>query len=65
METYQSDIPAPRPTLRLTLRKEERLRLRTLVDSLFKEGKTIYEFPLRLTWRAVTQEDLEDRKSVV
>lgn len=59
METYQSDIPAPRPTLRLTLRKEERLRLRTLVDSLFKEGKTIYEFPLRLTWRAVTQEDLD------
>lgn len=36
---------------RLTLRKGEKLRHRSLVEGLFKEGHTIYEFPLRLTWR--------------
>lgn len=44
---------------RLTLRKGEKLRHRTLVDPLFSEGETIYEFPLRLTWRALGEEELE------
>lgn len=46
-------------TPRLTLRKGEKLRHRSLVESLFKEGESIYEFPLRLTWRAIGRESLE------
>lgn len=45
---------------RLTLRKEEKLRHKSLVDSLFREGKSAYEFPLRMTWRILTPEELED-----
>ncbi len=44
---------------RLTLRKGEKLRHRSLVDPLFREGHTLYEFPLRLTWRALSPEELE------
>ena len=44
---------------RLTLRKGEKLRHRSLVESLFREGHTLYEFPLRLTWRALAPEELE------
>ena len=43
---------------RFRLRKAEKLRHRSLVDPLFKEGKTLYEFPLRLTWRALDGEAL-------
>ena len=45
---------------RETFRKEERLRLRTLVERLFAEGKNIYEFPLRLTWRIVKEGEMEE-----
>lgn len=38
-------------TVRLTLHKGEKLRHRSLVDALFREGRTLYDFPLRLTWR--------------
>lgn len=38
---------------RLTLRKGEKLRHRSLVEPLFKEGSSLYEFPIRLTWRIV------------
>lgn len=44
---------------RFTLRKGEKLRHRSLVEPLFREGKTLYEFPLRLTWRTLTTEELE------
>lgn len=44
---------------RLTLRKGEKLRHRSLVDPLFREGHTLYEFPLRLTWRVLSPEELE------
>lgn len=56
VETSQNDELQPR---RLTLRKGEKLRHRSLVDSLFRHGDTIYEFPLRLTWREVDEETLE------
>lgn len=46
---------APR---RLTLRKGEKLRHRSLVEPLFRDGESLYEFPLRLTWRALGNEDL-------
>lgn len=44
---------------RLTLRKDEKLRHQSLIDPLFKEGKSLYEFPLRLIWRLLTPEELE------
>lgn len=43
---------------RLTLRKGEKLRHRSLVEPLFKEGSSIYEFPIRLTWRIVDETTL-------
>ncbi|MDE6770782.1 MAG: ribonuclease P protein component [Muribaculaceae bacterium] len=51
------ELPAQR---RFTLRKGEKLRHRSLVESLFREGHTLYEFPLRLTWRSLTPEELEE-----
>ena len=45
---------------RLTLRKEEKLRHRSLVEALFREGKSIYEFPIRLTWRLLSKDKLEE-----
>ncbi len=45
---------------RLTLRKGEKLRHRSLVDPLFREGESIYEFPLRLTWRRIDLSSLQD-----
>lgn len=47
------------PHTRLTLRKEEKLRHRSLVESIFKEGSTLYEFPLRISWKALDNEQLE------
>lgn len=44
---------------RLTLRKGEKLRHRSLVDSLFRDGESIYEFPIRMTWRMLNLEELE------
>lgn len=44
---------------RLTLRKPEKLRHRSLVNALFSEGSTLYDFPIRLTWRALSHEQLE------
>ncbi len=46
-------------TGRLTLRKGEKLRHRSLVEGLFREGNTIYEYPLRLTWRKLSENELE------
>lgn len=45
---------------RLTLRKPEKLRHKTLVNALFAEGKSIYDFPLRLVWRVLSHDELED-----
>lgn len=47
-------------TRRLTLRKAEKLRHRSLVNALFSKGSTLYDFPLRLTWRALSEEELEE-----
>lgn len=44
---------------RLTLRKSSRLRHRTLVQDLFQKGKSVYSGPLRITFRALSQEELE------
>lgn len=45
-------------TERFTLRKSAKLRHRTLVQSLFESGKTVYAGPLRLTYRPMTDEEL-------
>lgn len=45
-------------TQRLTLRKSAKLRHRTLVQSLFEKGKSVYVGPLRITYRTLTEEDL-------
>lgn len=39
--------------------KAERLRHKSLVDGLFAEGQSLYEFPMRLTYRLVSPERLE------
>ncbi|MDE6561661.1 MAG: ribonuclease P protein component [Muribaculaceae bacterium] len=44
---------------RFTLRKSAKLRHRTLVQDLFKKGKSVYSGPLRVTFRAISQEELE------
>ncbi len=38
--------------------KAERLRHKSLVDKLFDEGKSLYEFPLRVTYRLIGEEEL-------
>jgi len=42
------------------MRKDERLRLKTLVQGVFENGTTLYEFPLRLTYRALSEEELDN-----
>ena len=44
--------------VRLTLRKSSKLRHRTLVQDLFSKGKSVYSGPLRITYRALTAEEL-------
>lgn len=38
--------------------KEERLHHRSLVEGLFRHGKSFYEFPFRVTWRILAEEEL-------
>ena len=44
---------------RLTLRKSAKLRHRTLVQELFKKGKSVYSGPIRMTFRALSDEELK------
>ncbi len=55
--TPTSPIPLT-PSPRFTLRKPEKLRHKNLVNSLFSEGKSIYDFPIRLVWKALSPEEL-------
>lgn len=57
MTTSDNNIRQPE---RLTLHKSERLRHKSLVDALFEKGETIYEWPLRLSWRKLSEQELED-----
>ena len=47
-----------RATDRLTLRKSAKLRHRTLVNTLFQKGKSVYSGPLRITFRPLSEEEL-------
>ena len=63
-EGQQDIIPTPEQAdggtpARFTLRKGEKLRHRSLIDPLFREGNTLYEYPLRLTWRLLDGDSLE------
>lgn len=50
----QTDSPE-----RFTLRKSAKLRHRTLVQDLFKKGKSVYSGPLRVTFRALSEDELK------
>ena len=41
------------------LGKSERLRLKTLVEGLFAEGESLYDFPLRMSYRVLAPSELE------
>lgn len=59
METAaQTEISCPEATS-FKFGKSERLRYKSLVDGLFSEGKSIYEFPLRAIYRIVDKKTLE------
>lgn len=45
-------------TARLTMHKSERLHHRSLVEALFRSGGSLYDYPLRLVWRAVDADTL-------
>lgn len=49
-----------RPESGFKFSKEERLRHRSLVEKLFRKGKSFYEFPLRVTWLKLTPEELAE-----
>lgn len=57
--TSLSSLSSPGAPRRFTLRKAEKLRHKNLVDSLFSNGKSIYDFPLRLVYRPLSSEDLQ------
>ena len=42
----------------LSFPKRERLHHRSLVEGLFRNGKSFYEFPFRVTWRIMSDEEL-------
>lgn len=50
----QTDAPE-----RFTLRKSAKLRHRTLIQDLFKKGKSVYSGPLRVTFRALSEDELK------
>ncbi len=56
--TEPLDIASPKPE-RMTLRKSAKLRHRTLVQELFRTGKLVYSGPLRVTFRTLSQVELE------
>lgn len=46
--------------MRFTLKKDEKLRHKRLVEDLFSTGESIYDFPLRAVWRVIDRNTLED-----
>lgn len=45
---------------RFTFPKSERLRHKALIDPLFAEGKSVYEYPFRMVYRGLSEKELED-----
>lgn len=48
-----------RPEQRFRLPKHTKLRYRSLVERLFASGNKHYEFPLRMMWQVVGEEELK------
>ena len=44
---------------RYSFPKEGRLHHRSLIEGLFRMGKSFYEFPFRVSWRLLNSENLE------
>lgn len=59
METFPSSENGKAAKGSLSFPKEEKLRLRSLVENLFREGKSFYDFPLRLILKSFREEDLK------
>lgn len=45
---------------RFTLRKPEKLRHKAVITSLFNDGETIYDYPLRLSWLTMSAKELRN-----
>ncbi len=56
----QQPISTENPTFRFTFPKSERLRHKILVDTLFAKGKSLYEYPFRMVYRPITEQELTD-----
>lgn len=59
MNTEQGNS-TDKPEFRLTFPKSERLRHKILVDTLFAKGKSLYEYPFRLVYRSLSEQELAD-----
>lgn len=60
MNTALSEISFETPDkINFHFPKTARLHHRSLVEKLFREGKTFYEFPFRVTWNTLSEEELE------
>lgn len=49
------------PTPRFTLSKADKLRHKSLIDSLFESGHSMFEYPLKLMWKVESPEEVEAR----
>ncbi len=58
-EDVRHDVTTEEIRHPLRMGKSERLHHRTLVEGLFAEGKSMYEFPLRMVWRWMPAEKLD------
>lgn len=54
------ELESREPKKSYSFPKEERLHHRSLVEGLFRMGKTFYDFPFRVNWRVLTNEELAD-----
>lgn len=46
--------------MRFTLKKDEKLRHKRLVEDLFSSGQSVYEFPLRAQYRLISEIELKE-----
>lgn len=60
MNQSQDQNLAPAGTTpRLTLRKSAKLRHRSLIERVFSEGESLYAYPLRISARFLSEEELK------
>lgn len=49
------------PTPRYTLSKADKLRHKSLIDSLFECGNSMFEYPLKLMWKVESPNEVDAR----